>query len=178
MVSFTDPLDNIKIASPCSADWDSMLGDNRKRYCGECRLNVYNLSGMSRAEAENLLMRSEGRVCVRYFRRADGTVLTEDCPVGWKAAKQRLSRYWTAVFSLLFGLFGGIGLTSLFSRAGEIKNDPVMGAIPVEFQRGENPIPPQQVPVMGDVMFEPSEMMGKVSNFDAVKREVLAEQRP
>ena len=108
MRNFTNPLDNIHIASPCSANWDEMFGDDRKRFCGECKLNVYNLSNMTRHEAENLLINSEGRLCVRFFRRADGTVLTKNCPVGWQAMKQRVSRVATAVFSMVAGLFSGI----------------------------------------------------------------------
>ena len=71
---FTNPLDSIKIASPCSADWGSMVGDNRQRHCGECKLNVYNLSGMSKKDAENLILNSEGRLCARFYRRKDGTI--------------------------------------------------------------------------------------------------------
>ena len=48
MNKFTNPLDNIKIASPCSADWDAMIGNERSRHCGDCKLNVYNLSGMTK----------------------------------------------------------------------------------------------------------------------------------
>ena len=70
MRNFTNPLDNIHIASPCPANWDEMFGDGRKRHCGECKLNVYNLSDMTRREAEDLLINSEGRLCVRFFRRA------------------------------------------------------------------------------------------------------------
>lgn len=47
MKNFNNPLDNIHIASPCSADWSEMYGDNRKRFCGDCKLNVYNLSDPS-----------------------------------------------------------------------------------------------------------------------------------
>jgi hypothetical protein len=79
------PLDSISIASPCQVDWNSMHGDNQVRFCGECKLNVYNLSGMSREEAETLIQNSEGRLCVRYFQRHDGTVITQDCPVGLRA---------------------------------------------------------------------------------------------
>lgn len=102
------PLDNIRIASPCSANWDEMFGDDRKRYCGECKLNVYNLSDMTRRDAENLLIASEGRLCVRYYRRADGTVLTRNCPVGLQAVKRRVSRVATAAFSMIAGLFTGV----------------------------------------------------------------------
>ncbi len=62
MNKFTSPLDNIKVASPCSQDWNAMFGTDRKRFCGDCKLNVYNLSGMTKKEAERLLADSEGRV--------------------------------------------------------------------------------------------------------------------
>ena len=110
-----NPLDHIKIASPCSADWNEMFGDSRKRFCPECRLNVYNLSEMTQAEAEKILFETEGRLCVRLYKRSDGTVITQDCPVGWQAIKQRVSRFATAAFGLLIGFGGGIYGLSLKS---------------------------------------------------------------
>jgi hypothetical protein len=117
MNKFKNPLENIRIASPCKADWEQMLGNERKRFCGECKLNVYNLSGMTSREAENLLIEMEGRLCIRFYKRADGTILTKDCPVGWQAIKHRASRMAAAVVSLLFGIFSGLGLTSFFSQS-------------------------------------------------------------
>ena len=108
MSKYTNPLNSVRIASPCSADWNKMYGSERKRYCSECKLNVYNLSDMSQREAENFLINSEGRVCLRVFRRKDGTVLTKDCPVGWQALKKKVSQMATAVFALMMGIFGGI----------------------------------------------------------------------
>src|SRR5215475_8931425 len=108
MPRFESPLNNIRIASPCSANWDEMYGNDRKRFCGDCKLNVYNLSGMTRAEAEDLLERSEGRLCVRFYRRDDGTVLTQNCPVGWAKVKQRARVFATAAFSLILGSLGGL----------------------------------------------------------------------
>lgn len=107
MRKFTDPLDKIKIAAPCGADWNEMRGDDRKRHCAMCKLNVYNLSEMTREEAESFLINSEGRVCLRVYRRADGTVITKNCPVGLEKIKQRLSQIATATFSLLAGIYGG-----------------------------------------------------------------------
>ena len=106
-IMFTNPLDSIRIASPCKADWNEMYGDGRRRFCGECKMNVYNLSGMTRQEAESLLTNSEGRLCVRFFRRKDGTVLTKDCPVGWQALKRKASRFAVAFSSLLAGVLAG-----------------------------------------------------------------------
>lgn len=108
MEKFTNPLDKIKIASPCGADWNEMRGDNRRRYCTMCKLNVYNLSGMTRTQAESFLINSEGRVCLQIRRRADGTVITKDCPIGWEKIKRKVSRTAAAVFSLVAGICGGI----------------------------------------------------------------------
>ena len=116
MSKFDSPLKNVRIASPCSADWDEMYGDNRKRFCGDCKLNVYNLSGMTREEAEGLIMKAEGRLCVRFYKRRDGTVITQDCPVGWEKVKQRTKVYATAVFSLVMALISGVFIVSLFSK--------------------------------------------------------------
>jgi hypothetical protein len=121
MRNFTNPLDNVRIASPCSADWNEMYGNDRQRFCGDCKLNVYNLSDMTRQEAENLLINSEGRLCVRFFRRADGTVLAKNCPVGWKAVKQRVSRVATAAFSMIAGIFTGVFGFSMLSRISDPK---------------------------------------------------------
>ena len=53
-------------------------------------------------------MNSEGRLCVRFFRRKDGTILTQDCPVGWKAVKKRATRVAVAFSSILAGFFAGL----------------------------------------------------------------------
>lgn len=78
----------IEIASPCHSRWEEMTGDDRVRHCTECRLNVYNLSAMSSVEVERLMHDKEGRLCARLFRRADGTIITQDCPVGVAAARR------------------------------------------------------------------------------------------
>ena len=109
-------LDLIQIASPCPASWESMKGDARVRYCGECRLNVYNLSEMSREEAEAFVSQREGRTCVRFFRREDGTVLTKDCPVGLRALRQRFVRATVALCGILFALVSGTLFGGAVSR--------------------------------------------------------------
>ena len=90
MSKFDSPLNNIRIASPARPTGTRCSATSRKRFCGDCKLNVYNLSGMTRDEARTLLMNAEGRVCVRFYRRADGTVITKDCPVGWARVKPGL----------------------------------------------------------------------------------------
>lgn len=108
-----------------------MAGDDRKRFCGECNLNVYNLSGMTNYDAENLLRLSEGRLCVRYFQRPDGTVLTRDCPVGWARVKRRLSVMASAAAALLIAMFGGLLGIATFGKGTKIvKKIPIPFATP------------------------------------------------
>jgi hypothetical protein len=115
--------DLIEIASPCSASWEEMDGDERVRFCRQCKLNVYNLSDMGRDEAVAFIRERtagqrhlvatqassgvQGRTCVRLFRRQDGTVITKDCPVGVRALRQRLVRVIAAIAGLLTAMISG-----------------------------------------------------------------------
>lgn len=102
-------LNNVRIASPCAKKWEELAGDERVRFCAHCQLNVYNFSAMTKAEVESFLMKAEGRVCGRVYRRADGTMLTQDCPVGLRAVKQRVSSMAATAFLAVMGFFGGTG---------------------------------------------------------------------
>ena len=110
MARFNNPLSNVKVAAPCSADWDGMIGNERVRFCGQCSRNVFNLSSMTKKEAENLVEHTEGRVCIRFYRRADGTVLTDNCPVGLRAVRRRVRRVASAFVSAIFSFLAGVGL--------------------------------------------------------------------
>jgi hypothetical protein len=110
MYGFSSPLDNVRVAAPCPADWDQMMGDERVRFCSQCSLNVYNLSGMTKREAESLVTGAEGRLCIRYYRRADGTILTENCPVGLTAIRRRISRITRATLSAVLSFLAGTGV--------------------------------------------------------------------
>jgi hypothetical protein len=84
------PMAKTVIASPCDVAWTSMHGDERMRFCKSCEKYVHNLSAMSAADVEAFLDRAAGtNTCVRLFERADGTILTEDCPVGVKRRRRR-----------------------------------------------------------------------------------------
>ena len=111
-------MNDVRIASPCRASWADMAGDEKVRSCGQCKLNVYNLSEMTRAEAETLIQRTEGRLCVRLYRRIDGTVLTKDCPEGARPA------FILRVTALTAALLALISAT-LFGAKKETKPEPV-----------------------------------------------------
>jgi hypothetical protein len=74
-------LPNIRMANPCPADWNAMRGDDRVRACATCNKNVYNLSAMTRADAESLIVSKNGDLCAQYWQRADGTIILSDCTV-------------------------------------------------------------------------------------------------
>lgn len=92
MTKQADSLDGLRIATPCPVSWEQMKGNEQVRFCQQCKLNVYNLSGMTRRQAEGLVRQTEGRLCARFYRRADGTIITRDCPVGLRALRRRTAR--------------------------------------------------------------------------------------
>lgn len=66
-----------------------MSGDRRVRFCGLCKKNVYNFSAMTADQAVALIVRLEGRLCARYYRRRDTSVLTSDC--GYRSVARIIS---------------------------------------------------------------------------------------
>ncbi len=144
-------LDVLSVNEPCTENWNAMQGDARVRFCGLCKRNVFNLSAMAREEAERVVSEAEGRVCVRFYRRADGTVTTSDCApdrlaIARRKAKKALT--WAAVLVAGFlAAISGIGFAALFGYH-ELMLDhtedpcdmPMMGAVaPLE-------MPPEPLP--------------------------------
>ncbi len=138
-------LHRIEIASPCTASWAQMKGNERVRHCDDCNKSVFNLSAMPEAEAANLLAGNmDGELCVRFHRRADGTVMTSDCSTSPRAYTRRALRKLpgmasgallaTARAALLIGRPPGPVVTSSVPQA-QVEPEPVvqvmMGAPPV-----------------------------------------------
>jgi Carboxypeptidase regulatory-like domain len=89
----------VRIASPCSANWNQMAGDDRVRFCPECQRNVYNFSSMTEAEVKRLVAQTEGRLCGRFYQRPDGTMLAKNCPIGFRGSILRATRMATATLA-------------------------------------------------------------------------------
>jgi hypothetical protein len=68
-----EPLRRLHIPEPCTADWDAMRGDAKRRFCGSCSKHVHDLSAMTRPEARRVL--DQGSVCVRFQQDQAGNVL-------------------------------------------------------------------------------------------------------
>ena len=123
-------LNNIHIAAPCRADWAQMSGDERVRHCSECDLNVYNLSEMTRAEAERLILSREGRLCVRFYRRSDGTILTQNCPRGVRVLIRRVSRIAAAILTATMSVGSTLSYAAS-KKPSQAQENPATGGIDV-----------------------------------------------
>lgn len=151
-------LDQIAVASPCNASWDEMVGDERVRFCLSCEKNVYNLSAMAREDAERLLQeRAGGEVCVRYYKRADGTLMTSDCPVGVRRKRRKKVALSIAGAGAL-----AVAATQAYARSLCGGGGHMQGAVAV---MGEpQPIVPAIQGTASPAPTEPpDELMGKVS---------------
>lgn len=72
-------LDRICIAMPCSMSWEEMHGNDEVRLCGGCNKNVYNISAMSKKEAERILNVPQ-LPCLGFTRNSAGSIITDECP--------------------------------------------------------------------------------------------------
>ena len=134
-------LERVEVAAPCHADWEKMEGDERARFCQDCKLSVYNLSDMSKEAAESLLKAYEGkRLCVRFFRRKDGTILTSNCPVGLRRLRKIAVAKWSAMMTVVAALF--------YFPLQWFGNETTLSMI-------KSPQVQEPMPVMGDMMLTP-----------------------
>jgi hypothetical protein len=147
-------LDKITVAAPCTAEWRWMYGNDRVRFCNQCKLNVYNLSAMTRTEAEDLIRNTEGSLCVRFYRRQDGTIITQNCPKGLQAIKEKFNRTWARVAAALLTFFGSLGMLGFIKLAPPMS--PITGTVPIDNRLP--PVPPALVPQgeLGKMVKQPS----------------------
>lgn|GEM_PF-1132399 len=118
--------DIAKVASPCRVPWSSMSGDDKIKHCRQCKLDVYNLSSMSKDKALDFLAAAEGkeRTCISFYRRSDGTIITRDCPQG--AARMR-----TMVYGLLRMIAGLVSVLLAIGPASAEEKDRFRNGLPL-----------------------------------------------
>ena len=117
-------LPNLRVATPCRADWNEMVGDDRVRHCAHCDKDVFNLSAMTREQAERLVIERAGDLCARYYQRTDGTILLKDCAVG--IAQKRKRRVIAAGAA---GLLAMAGAAAWYARR---TSDVIMGDVAID----------------------------------------------
>lgn len=99
---------SVVVESPCTVNWDSMEGDEKKRFCGQCQKNVFMISAMSDEEAAKVLVSNgpgKPRPCVYFYRKEDGTIVTDNCPVILRKQRTRIA---AACLTLLLGISWGL----------------------------------------------------------------------
>ncbi len=119
--------DRAFIEIPCPTSWENMTGDDTVRFCGQCSLNVYNISSMTDKEAEAVFAKGKNgeRLCARLYRRPDGTVMTDNCPRALRKIRNG-SRWLKTKIVACFGLL--LSLISPAQAEGTDKADSKNGA--------------------------------------------------
>ena len=92
------PHERLEISEPCSAEWDSMMGNERVRFCAHCRLHVQNLSEITPKQALELVRRSGGRLCLRIERDLSGSPRTRALAAPLYQIGRRASRLAAGAF--------------------------------------------------------------------------------
>lgn len=144
-----------------------MDGDERARFCRQCSKHVFNLSTMTRAQIETLVREKEGKFCGRFYRRADGTMLTADCPSRLWRMRERLAKLSGALCALALSLVGCSGrqIGQNGGRTGQVELGDVVGT-PVVSATNETPV------IMGKIalpqsqpspLVKPRVLMGEIS---------------
>jgi hypothetical protein len=156
-------LQQVQVASPCPARWEDMKGDEVTRHCAQCDLQVHNLSAMTEAEAQAFLQArlGKGRVCARFHRRQDGTILTQDCPVGLALWRRRaVGAAFRIAAAGLFLATGGWMLSPARrdAAAQRLRSVQPFRAVCEWFNPAAPPLPVTRVlapVVMGDICVQP-----------------------
>jgi hypothetical protein len=174
-------LELLDIKSPCRVPWSSMQGDDRVRACAKCEKNVYDLSALTRAEAEALLARAEGTLCLRFYRRADGTVVTSDCSrhsIGW-----RMTQAAAAMLFLAGGMFGFVRLHAATLDASTPAPTPVTKSPGTALQEWVDESwkaapTPQVNMIQGGITANPQYLNPTPTPTPAVKKHVIKKKTP
>lgn len=129
------PLDNLVLSFPCPVSWESMDGDERERLCKQCAKKVYNISDLSKQEAEKLLRVNQGKkMCYTFFVRQDGTIKTDNCPLVLRAVREKFRSLQKACSIAMAFLFS---ISPAFCKpgSGDANVNKGQKVIPPEFTR-------------------------------------------
>lgn len=110
-------LDRIEITSPCDADWDEMTGSEQIRYCTECNKYVYNLSAMTRRDAEELVATRRSQMCTRMIRDLNGGTITVDSLPPVRLLGRRPGPIASTVVTTILSIAPAVGAISQSPRA-------------------------------------------------------------
>jgi hypothetical protein len=109
-----DSVPQLRIASPCSVDWNSMIGNDRVRFCEHCQLTVHNVTHASQKQIKRLVERANGRLCVNYREPAPQKVAP---PILYKIGR-RTSVIAASAFSAT------LSISSVVAASANMKHGP------------------------------------------------------
>ncbi len=163
-------LEDLTFTFRCQESWADMDGGDAVRHCGSCDKDVVDLSALPRAQAEDLLRETRGKICVRLFRTPDGRVVSaDDVPLAKPVATcgsftpSRLSPRRRALWRRLST---GAAAAAVVLQPGACEESPLGGDIT---EPGPGLIDPAQGEIlMGEPMWEPPPqdvrpMMGRLA---------------
>jgi hypothetical protein len=182
------PHELLQVSEPCPADWGTMSGDARARFCARCQKQVHNLSEVTPREALDLVLRSGGRLCMRIERDPLGMPRTRALAEPLYQIGRRASRLAAGAFSAALTLCSAAG-----ARAQEAGPEPAQqvttapatvkpegGAVQdaVVTAQTPEPIVGERVVTGGVVLVMPREPLVQAAmddDLEAVKRLLLFE---
>jgi Ankyrin repeats (3 copies) len=181
------PHERLQVSEPCSADWGSMSGDDRVRFCAHCQKHVHNLSEFTPREALDLVLRAGGRLCLSIERDARGVPRTRPLAEPLYQIGRRVSRLAAGAFGAALTL-----CSAAAARAQEPAPEPArqVATAPAEIRSEPAPVQDAQITnlpleehrerpkLRGLVILTPSEplVQAAMSNdLETVKRLLLFE---
>ncbi|MCW5822381.1 MAG: hypothetical protein KIT34_06225 [Cyanobacteria bacterium TGS_CYA1] len=134
-----NPLDSLMLSFPCPVLWETMEGGERERLCKQCDKKVYNISDMSKKEAEAILLSSHSgdRKCVKFFLRQDGTITTDECPKFLRPVRAQYRKVVYAV-SAFYAFIISIFASQAYFKTNDIAEIKVIPSVPVDPRYGQS----------------------------------------
>ena len=122
MATRSERLNLLTIGSSCSATWEDMAGDDRRRFCMACSREVLDFARMTEREIAARIEVSRGRLCAR-LTRIDGSLVTlppsgrEPCG---PPSERRTPSVTAALVTAFLGVSGGAAQASSTSSGSEV----------------------------------------------------------
>lgn len=130
-------LDQIEIVSPCSADWDSMKGNDQIRFCEHCNRNVNDLTQITHKQIKRLIAHSNGRFCVRYYPGSGAPLPARSIPQKVHQIGRRVSRIAAGAFTAALSLSSTVAQTQQPNRANSANDElAIVGTVAANEVRG------------------------------------------
>jgi Carboxypeptidase regulatory-like domain len=141
MTGKKDQLQGLRIASPCSAEWEGMRSDAPdRRFCQACSKHVHDFAQLTPREISGLLRASRGQLCARLTHDAAGRLVTlPPRALPPQPAPHRLPQLAAAAVLSLLGLGGAACADPVTALAAEAQEGTVI--LPGADRSADRPAP-------------------------------------